>query len=164
MNREVQRLVDAERVALGGHSFGGQTAVRVPLQDDRFRAVLPMAPSYAPAKGIIDVGLPLVEPALVMGGELDATTPFDVDAAPLYRELVAPRFLVELLGAGHGAFSDLCGSPAEPACVPAEPDPAALQERIVRYAMGFLGRYAAWDRRWQALLDAGEGVVLEADP
>ncbi len=146
-------LADVDRIGVAGHSFGGMTAIRVPALDARFRASLPLAPEYDSVANFIDPQLPLAVPIMIQGGEVDTTTPFLTDQMPVFDKSAAPRFLVEILGAGHAAFSNFC--PALPSC------PDAL---VTTYGFGFLGRYVAADRRWASLIEPLAGAVLTADP
>ncbi|MDJ0787195.1 MAG: hypothetical protein QNK05_10350 [Myxococcota bacterium] len=144
-------LVDPQRVGVSGHSFGGMTALRVPPLDPRFRATLPLAPEYDSVATLIP--LPLSVPIMIQGGEIDTVTPFATDQIPVFDLSERPRFLVELLGTGHAAFSNFCFAPE------------LCPEGLVRqYAYGFLGRYVAADRRWASLIAPAPGVVLTADP
>jgi predicted dienelactone hydrolase len=145
-------LVDATRVGLSGHSFGGMTSLIAPGLDARIRATMPLAPEYSSVEDLVDAGLPLPIPSLVQGGSLDATTPFLEDQAPLFPLMLAPRFLVEILQGDHGTFSDFCSGTA---CQP---------DLVRQYGFGFLGRYVAADRRWASLLEESPGTILTADP
>lgn len=146
-------LADLDRVGVAGHSFGGMTAFRVPAVDPRFRAALPLAPEYDSVAPFVAALLPLSVPIMIQGGEFDTTTPFLLDQVPLYNQMVATRFLVEILGGGHGSFTDFCSAPA-----------VCDFGLINHYAFGFLGRYVASDRRWASLISAQPGAVLTADP
>ncbi len=121
-------------------------------------AALPLAPVFAPVAALLAPSLPLSVPVMLQVGENDTTTPLITDALPLYDELAAPRFLVELLGAGHPVFADFCATPIPDLC------PADGHALVARFALGFLGRYVADDLRWDALVTEVPGVVLTADP
>lgn len=153
-------LVDPDRLGLAGWSFGGQTAIRVPAEDDRFRAALALAPSYAPVRLFIDPSLPLAIPVMVQGASLDETTPFEVDQRPLFERLVAPRYLVEIFGTGHFAFGDAPCASCGADVLPQERAHALAQ----RFGFAFLGRYVAGDRRWENLLAPASGASFTADP
>lgn len=141
--------VDPARVAVAGHSFGGQTTYRTAALDPRVRAAMPLAPEFAFTEPLFGSLLPLSIPTLVQGASEDGTTPFVAHQVALFDRLVAPRFLVELLGEGHLAFTDL-----------ASPETWA---RVNRFALGFLGTHGRRDRRWSALLTPTAGVVYVAD-
>jgi predicted dienelactone hydrolase len=145
--------VDPERVGVTGHSFGGQTTVRAAGSDPRYRAALPLAPEYQFTAGLLAPLLPLPVPTMVQGGTADTTTPYGPNQVALYQALAPPRFLVGIEGAGHGAFSDC------PACGGALPRDEA-HALVLRYALGFLGRYVARDRRWASLLEPAPGVLF----
>lgn len=150
--------VDPERVALAVHSFGALATVRTAAMEPRARAALPLAPVYAAVAPLLAPGLPLPVPVMLQVGENDATTPPETDARPLYEALAPPRFLVELLGAGHPVFEDSCATPLPGVC------PEDGHARVARFALGFLGRYVAGDLRWEALLAPAPGVSWSADP
>jgi hypothetical protein len=63
----------------------------------------------------------------------------------------------------HSNFATLCQTPYTD-CVPGSEPVEASHARIRRVVRGFLGRYLSADVRWEALLAAGDGVALLADP
>ncbi|WCO68298.1 dienelactone hydrolase family protein [Iamia majanohamensis] len=97
-------LVDAEQVAVAGHSAGAGAAYRMASSDDRIDAVA----TYSVGTGG-DEGLPEAPdvPALVMLGERDGIIPPEA-TREVYEGLSAPRYLVEVPDSGHLVFSDLC--------------------------------------------------------
>lgn len=141
--------VDPERVGLTGHSFGGQTTVRVAAVDPRFAAAMPLAPEFAFTAPAVLPLLPLPVPAMVQGGSLDTTTPFESHQRPLYQALAPPRFLLEILAADHGGFTRFA--------------PPEIRALVERYAYAFFGAYLARDRRHDADLGPVTGVRLAAD-
>ena len=109
--------IDPERIGVTGHSFGGFTALAavggytnslgsIPA-DDRIDAVAVMAP----ATGLnSDEELESVDvPTLLLSGTLDTTVPVDPDTVKAW-DLVPgrPLWRVDLDGAGHQSFTDVC--------------------------------------------------------
>lgn len=98
-------MVDAEKVAVTGHSAGAGAAYRMASADERIDAYA----SYSVGDG--GEGEPLPEapdlPALIMLGEEDGIIPADA-TRELYEGLSAPRYLAEIPDSGHLVFSDLC--------------------------------------------------------
>jgi predicted dienelactone hydrolase len=160
--------VDAARIGVFGHSFGGQTALVVAAQDPRVRAVLSLAPGgVAIVAGFIDR---IAVPGMVQGGEVDSIAPFADNQQPAYDHLRAPRFLVEIGNTGHFAFADQCLSPTGTTyadCAAGTLSQDEAHALVLRFAVPFFGRYVADDARWAPLLDAADappGAVLTADP
>ena len=90
------RALDTERVGMFGHSAGGNSTTTYGDIDDRIDAILPMAGGGAITSDV---------PAVYIAGECDGTVPADGTAAAA-AATGAPY--VEVAGAGHLAFSDLC--------------------------------------------------------
>jgi len=89
--------LDADHIGMTGHSAGGFTTSRMGQSDGRIDAIAPMAGADAMAGDT---------PALFLGGSCDTIFPMaDMEAAA-----AAPTNaqLLDVLGAGHLAFSDLC--------------------------------------------------------
>jgi len=104
--------VDGERVALAGHSLGGYTVLGLAgawpdWKDRRIKAVLALSPFCNPfvSKG----DLPdLKIPVMYQGGTRDlGITPSVRRLSGAYDRSSAPKYYVELRGAGHFAWSDL---------------------------------------------------------
>ena len=89
--------LDADLIGMTGHSAGGFTTSRIGHTDGRIDAIVPMAGADEMAGDT---------PALFLGGSCDTIFPMDsmepAAAAP------SDAQLLEVLGAGHLAFSDLC--------------------------------------------------------
>ncbi|HZR82859.1 MAG TPA: dienelactone hydrolase family protein [Candidatus Binatia bacterium] len=160
--------IDASQVGIFGHSFGGQTVVRVAAEDARVRAVLALAP------GASAIVLPQADaigvPAMIQGGQKDTVAPFAQNQQALYDRLRAPRFLVQILNTGHFAFADACLSPTGttyPDCAAGTLSQEDAHALVVRFAVPFFETYLAGDRRWASLLapdQLPDGVVYVADP
>ena len=152
--------VDEDRLGVAGHSFGALTTLLVVPREPRFSAALPMAPPYVlgGASGVINPLLPLEIPTMIQVGELDPIVTPEADAQPIYDRLVAPRYLVELLGSGHLPYVDGCGTDFQEDC------PDGIREVITQYNLGFLGTHVARDVRWAALLVPRAEVILALDP
>jgi predicted dienelactone hydrolase len=153
------RHVNPKRLGVAGHSFGGQTTLRVAADDARFKAGLALAPAFAS-------GITIRRPLMVMTGELDSLTPFTEDAEPSYALGTGPRWLVKILRTGHCAFipgcaPSVCGAGCEPGTLTA-PEANAI---VLRYAVPFMLRYLEGDRKAAKALrpDAAPAeVVVEA--
>lgn len=155
--------VDAARIGMSGHSFGGFTTFRAVTQDPRFRAALLFAPAVPPDMPAITV------PSLMMLGEVDSVTIGGTAANNETRRAAwavasPPKRLVEILDAGHFAFSDGCFP--GPDCNP----PVTLTQDeshdvVRRWALPFLQVYLAGDARWMPFLDppVPPGVLFQQE-
>ena len=91
-----EAVIDVDRIGLFGHSAGGGTTTTVGEADPRIDAILPMA-----GGGVVQRDVP----ALYLAGACDSTVPA-ADTRAAAAASGAPY--VEVAGAGHLAFSDLC--------------------------------------------------------
>jgi len=89
--------IDPGRVGMTGHSAGGATTSRVGDSDERVDAILPMGGAAETARDV---------PALLLAGSCDAM--FTMDRMEEVYDGLVDGQLVEILGAGHLAFTDLC--------------------------------------------------------
>ena len=97
-------IVDAEHVAVTGHSAGAGAAYRLAGTDDRIDAFI------AYSLGTRDDGDPPPVPdvpGMVMLGTDDGIIPAD-SSRTAFEGMAAPKYLVEVGGAGHLVFSDIC--------------------------------------------------------
>ncbi len=89
--------LDVEHIGMTGHSAGGFTTSRMGPSDSRIDAILPMAGADAVLANT---------PALFMGGSCD--TIYELDSLEEAFETHLAANLVNIRGAGHLAFSDMC--------------------------------------------------------
>ena len=153
--------IDPARIGMSGHSFGGQTTLRVCAGDPRVRAGLALAPALTPVQSqvaLIDV------PMMVQDGTLDSVVPFAENAQATYDLLKPPRYLVAIADTGHYAFSDQCFP--SPDCGPDTLTQAQAHLYVLRYAVPFLLHWVANDPRFDSFLVPGSappGATLTAD-
>ncbi len=104
--------VDPSRIALAGHSLGGYTVLGVAgawpsWKDPRVKAVLALSPYCEPYVRKGDLAH-LNVPVMYQGGTLDiGITPTVRHPGGAYDLSGAPKYYVELKGAGHLAWTDL---------------------------------------------------------
>ena len=105
----VTSVVDHERIAVAGHSYGAYTALALAgaePPEPRIRAVAGLEPLTRTLP--LDVLTRVDVPALLVAGAHDTTTPPDTDADPAYAALLGgDACLVTLEHAGHQACSDV---------------------------------------------------------
>jgi predicted dienelactone hydrolase len=123
-------------------------------------------------------------PTMLISGTLDTTTPIRPQTERPWRELEAtPRYRVDLDGAGHQSFADVClyqqvveATPdvappvaeavddfANDACLPKFLPIAKAHTLIDRYAIGFLERYLQGDKAAEKLLRPTEPKIVSVD-
>ncbi len=100
----VAGAVDAERIALVGHSAGGATIVEVAAVDDRIDGYVSMASGR-----LSDGTTPLPEvPSFYLAGDVDSIVPAAERTRPAFEEAPPPSRFWLIEGAGHNAFDDFC--------------------------------------------------------
>jgi dienelactone hydrolase len=129
------RHIDAGRVGIAGHSFGGFTAADLAATNDRVRAAIAMAGGGVEEAGIIHA------PVLAMAGAADRLVPLSFMRG-FFTSLpsTTPHGLLVLAGAGHGAYGNGCRAVRTCAIVDT-------------YVTAFFGAYLGGVRRAGALLD-----------
>lgn len=105
--------IDEEKIGVTGHSFGGFTALAMAAgygdipPDPRVDAIVPIAPASGP---FTDEELASFRtPMLLLGGTLDTTTPIVPSTTrPWELSNARPRYRVDIDGAGHNSFTNIC--------------------------------------------------------
>jgi dienelactone hydrolase len=150
--------LDASRIGMSGHSFGGFTTFLVVAQDARFKVAIPMAP----ATPVMHASLAV--PSLMMLGTIDGVINLTT-ARQAYADSLSPKYKVEIEHAGHYAFSNGCFPSAD--CNP----PTTLTQDeahapVLRWVIPFLERYLKGDDRFAAFFDepVPAGVEYDAEP
>ena len=96
------RRIDARRIAVAGQSDGGETAFAVAYErsylDPRIRACIVLSGAELPGEPVLRG--PRAAALLAVQGTADRINP-PVLSHELFRDAARPRFLLELLGAGH---------------------------------------------------------------
>jgi len=150
-------LIDATKLGMSGHSFGGFTTYAVTGLDPRFKAAMSFA-------AFVVSGQDLTIPSLTMFGEIDSVVS-DPAIQAAYAASRSPKFLVEIKNTGHYAWSDACFP--SPDCAP----PATLtqdeaHEAVLRWVLPFMKVYLAGDPSFAPFLAplTGPGFVFTAAP
>lgn len=123
--------IDSCRIGLAGHSLGGYTILALAgawpsWKDQRIKAVLALSPYCSPFLQKGNLGH-LNVPVMYQGGTLDiGITPFVRRPGGAYDLTPAPKYYVELRGAGHFAWTNLNKS---------------YESVINDYALAFFDRY-----------------------
>ncbi|MCD0450822.1 dienelactone hydrolase family protein [Actinocorallia sp. API 0066] len=126
-------LIDAERLAVVGHSMGGGATLRAAARRPGLKAAVPLAPWHV-RRDWRSVRVP----TLIFGSENDRVAPVDKHAEPFYASLTrAPeKAYVELRDGGHLSFNT-----ANPV--------------IAKYTVSWLKRYVDDDVRYDPFLCPG---------
>lgn len=101
--------VDAARIGVLGHSFGGWTALKMPRRDPRIRAVCGLAPTSEPFVGrrAFDPGelpFPRPIPTLLVAGVDDVLVDLETSVRPLWERLAPPTALLAVDRIDHFHF------------------------------------------------------------
>jgi predicted dienelactone hydrolase len=144
--------LDAGRVGISGHSFGGLDTLRLAGSDSRFSAALAMAPPGG--SGIGQERMDIEVPIMIMGSGLDNVAPLAEQQG--YFDSIGPdgppHFLLALLLGGHLSFADVC-LPEIDGCGPDALDQDRAHELIDLYATAFFKTYLAGESGYESYLE-----------
>lgn len=135
--------VDAQHLAMTGHSFGGLTTYLTTALDDRFTVAVPMAPATGQRST-------LTIPSLTLYGAIDSVVSLPGILAA-YERSSAPKRLVGIEDAGHYAFSDGC-FPSADCNPPATATQDEAHEHVKRQILPFLEVWLKGDQTWAPFL------------
>jgi predicted dienelactone hydrolase len=137
-------VLDVDRIAMTGHSFGGLTTYFVQSADPRIDVAVVMAPAA--------LGSPrLTVPSLTILGNIDSVVNNEQSRAA-YAASVSPKMLVEIEHAGHFSFSDFC-FPSSDCNPPVTLSSAEAHDAALRFVLPFLMVHLAGDASWVPLLE-----------
>jgi len=109
---DVAGMIDADRIGISGHSFGGWTTLVTTARDRRIRAALPLAPAggasdlpVAPLEDGMDLAFGRAVPTLYIVADQDTLLPLR-GVRGLYGRTPAPKRMVVLTDTDHLHFLD----------------------------------------------------------
>lgn len=147
--------IDANRLGISGHSFGGFTTYLTAAIEPRFKVAIPMAPYVGAAP-------PLTIPSLTMLGQIDSVVDDNAIRA-VYASGAAPKYLVEIANSGHYTFSDGC-FPSADCNPPTTLTQGEAHDAVRRWVLPFLKVYLAGDASFSPFLApiTGPGFVFDS--
>jgi len=94
--------LDMEKIAVGGHSFGGMTSTMAADQDERIDAIVPMA---AVGREHVNTDVPSL---IILATEDDTIRAAGNERVrEYYDEGTGPKYLVEFVDGGHYSFTEM---------------------------------------------------------
>lgn len=135
--------IDAEQIAVTGHSLGGYTSIAIATgisnevgdlaPDDRVDAIIPLAPASGPTLLSDELLSSIDVPLMVVVGTDDITTPVDPNVTRIWDlSTVAPAYRVELVAGEHETFTDIC----------AYQDQVPLRDGVPQVVVDLIERFA----------------------
>jgi predicted dienelactone hydrolase len=156
-------VVDAKRIAVGGHSLGGFTALGLsgPIpayHDPRISAVLLFstgAGGYLFTEGELRA---VRIPSMLMRGERErnerrGTATMSELSEKIFRSVSPPKYFLEVKGASHFSFNDRLADTVGARLLSGTPEQFAV---IRKYSIAFLETYVAGRNEAAAVLQQGD--------
>lgn len=126
----VKDQIDAERLAVMGHSMGGGGSLEAAQENPELKAIVPLTP-WDLRKDFGDVNTP----AMIIGAQRDSVAPVSSHSEPFYESLPedGDKAYLELRGASHFA-------------------PNRSNTTIAKYSLSWLKRFVDNDTRYDQFL------------
>lgn len=99
--------VNPDEVAAAGHSAGASAAYLVAASDPRIKGWISYSVGFGGKDGKAEIPAPADKPGMVELGTKDGIIP-PARSKAVYAQMHDPKYLVQIAGAGHLVFSDLC--------------------------------------------------------
>lgn len=100
-NRPKQDPLCVEQAKLGGPPWD--------FGDPRVKVAIPLAHAFYAYNVLTHASAKKLKvPTIIMAATGDKLTPYAAEAAPLYKDMTAPRALFAIEGGGHMSFANIC--------------------------------------------------------
>jgi len=152
----LEGLVDAQRLAVAGHSLGSVVAMKLALQGN-FQAVV-LEAGFPDAADAAQVAT-FAKPSLSLAGSLDCSAKLE-SVREGWATIPAPTALVVVPGATHYQFTDADTEDRQRKCLP-DASLADTHTRVMNAMLAFLSAALSDGSVGAASLAAVEGVTVE---
>ena len=165
-SRGFGKLIDRDRIAVGGHSFGGFTALglsgTIPeRQDPRIKAILLFSTGAGGYLLREDELRAVLIPSMLFMGEREedqrrgSQTMAEL-SAKIYRNVSSPKYFLEVKGASHFSFNNRF---AENRSAKLLSGTEEQFEVIRRYSIAFLEKHVAGNKDYDQVLDRSDPLL-----
>jgi predicted dienelactone hydrolase len=166
VSAEFGKLIDRQRLAVGGHSFGGFTALGLcgtiqERHDPRIKAVLLFSTGAGGYLYSADELKAVRLPAMLFMGEREAeqkrgAATMRALSAKIYANLAPPKYFLEIKGANHFSFNNSFSQKLVTELLSGTDEQFAV---IRRYSIAFLERYVAGRAEAASVLDQTDPLL-----